>query len=84
MGSIHLDKEEKPLDSVYIPYMKGILEKFQHIGNHYNIRTIFKVKHTLMSSLMRTRPKRDLHYMAHWICSIPCECGSSYISEIDR
>jgi hypothetical protein len=34
-------KEEKPLGTVYIPYVKGISEKFKHIGNQYNIRTVF-------------------------------------------
>jgi hypothetical protein len=44
---VRLNKEEKPLGSVYISYMKGVSEKFKLIGNHYNIRTIFKTKHTL-------------------------------------
>jgi hypothetical protein len=32
---------------VYIPYVKGVSEKFECIGNWYNIRNIFKTKHTL-------------------------------------
>jgi hypothetical protein len=55
-GSSRLNKEEKPLGSVYIPYVKGFSEKFKRTGNRYNIRTIFKTKHTLRSSLMKTRP----------------------------
>jgi hypothetical protein len=46
-GNSHPNKEEKPLGSVYIPYVKGVLENYKHIGNQYNIRTIFKTKHTL-------------------------------------
>jgi hypothetical protein len=45
-GSIHLNKEQKPLGSVYIPYVKGISEKFKCTGNRY-IMTIFRTKHTL-------------------------------------
>jgi predicted GIY-YIG superfamily endonuclease len=77
-------KEEKPLGLVYIPYVKGVSEKFKRTGNQYNIRTIFKTKHTLRSSLARTRPKRDPQQMAHCVYSIPCECGRSYIGETGR
>jgi hypothetical protein len=42
MGNSHLDKEEKPFGSVYIPYVKHISGKFNHMGNHYHIRIIFK------------------------------------------
>jgi hypothetical protein len=52
-GSSHLNKEQKPLGSVYIPHVKGVSEKFKHVGNHYNIRTIFKTKHTLRSWLKK-------------------------------
>jgi hypothetical protein len=59
-GSSRLNEEQKPLGSVYIPYVKGVSEKFRRIGNSYNLRTIFRTKHTLRSSLMKTRPERDL------------------------
>jgi hypothetical protein len=36
----------KPLGSVYIPYVKGVSEKFKRIG------TVFRTKHTLRSFLM--------------------------------
>jgi hypothetical protein len=55
---------------MYIPYVKGVSEKFKHIGNRYNIRTFFKTKHTLQTT--------------QCIFSIPCECGSSYIGETGR
>jgi hypothetical protein len=32
-GSSHLNKEQKPLDSVYILYVKGVSEKFKGMGN---------------------------------------------------
>jgi hypothetical protein len=31
--SSHLNKEQKPLGSVYIPNVKGVSEKFKYIGN---------------------------------------------------
>jgi hypothetical protein len=52
------EEEKKPLGSVIIPYMKGISEKYKCIGNHYNIRTVFRTKHILRSSLIKTRPER--------------------------
>jgi hypothetical protein len=50
----------------------------------YNFRNTFKIKHPLRSSHMKTRPEGDLQQMPHCICSIPCECGRSYIGEIGR
>jgi len=35
---------EKPLVSVIIPHIKGFSEKFKHIVNQYNIKTIFETK----------------------------------------
>jgi hypothetical protein len=58
-GRIRMNEEQKPLSSVYIPYVKGVSEKFKRIGNRYNIRTIFRTRHSLRSSLMKTRPERD-------------------------
>jgi hypothetical protein len=47
-------------DTIYhgtvIPYVKGISEKFRHIGNHFNVRTIFETKHTFCGTLMKTGP----------------------------
>jgi predicted GIY-YIG superfamily endonuclease len=83
-GSSHPNTEEKPLGSVYIPYVKGVSEKFKRTGNRYNIRTIFKTKHELRSSLMKTRPERDPQQTPRCVYSIPCECGRSYIGETGR
>jgi hypothetical protein len=69
---------------VYIPHVKSVSEKFKCIRNRYNIRTIFKIKHTLRSSLMKTRPERDPQQMAQCIYSIPCESGRRYIGETGR
>jgi hypothetical protein len=45
--------------SVYVPYVKGALEKFERIGEHCNIRTIVRTEHILRSSRMKTRPEGD-------------------------
>jgi hypothetical protein len=83
-GSSHLNTEGKPLGSVYIPHVKGVSEKFERIGNRYNIRTIIKTKHKLRSSLMKTRPERDPQQKARCVYSIPCECVRRYIGETGR
>jgi hypothetical protein len=69
---------------VYIPYLKGVSEKFKRIGNRYNIRMIFRTKNTLRTTFMKTRPERDPQQTAQCIYSIPCECGRSYIGETGR
>jgi hypothetical protein len=45
---------------VYIPYVKDVSEKFKPIGNWYNIRMIFKTKHSLRSSLTKIKRERGL------------------------
>jgi hypothetical protein len=77
-------KEDKPLSSVYIPYVKGVSEKFKRIGNRYNIRMIFRTNYTLRSSLMRNRPERDQQQTTQCVYIIPCECGRRYIGETGR
>jgi hypothetical protein len=44
----------------------------------------FKTKHILRSSLTKIRPERDPQQKAERVCSIPCECGRSYIGETGR
>jgi hypothetical protein len=65
-GNNRLRNEVKPIGSVVIPCVKGISEKFKGIGNRY-IKTIFKTKHTLRDTLMRTRPVSDPQLTAHCI-----------------
>jgi hypothetical protein len=61
--------------TVIIPYVKGISEKFRRIGNCFNLRTIFKTKHTLRGTLMETGLVRDAQQMKQCVYSIPCDCG---------
>jgi hypothetical protein len=61
--------------------VKGISEKLKRIGNHHNFTTVLKTQHVLRSLLMRTRPKRNPQQMAHYLYSIPCECGKNYVCE---
>jgi hypothetical protein len=61
------------LSAVYIRYVKGVAEKFKCIANRYNINMIFSTKHT------KTRQERDQQQTAQCVCSIPCECGRSYL-----
>jgi hypothetical protein len=68
-------------DTVYqatlvIPYVKGISKKFRRIGNRFNLRTIFKTKHTLHVTLMNTGPVRDAQQTKQCVYSIPCDCGN--------
>jgi hypothetical protein len=79
-----MTKEDKPLCYMHIPYVKDVSEKFRCIGNQYNIRTIFKTKHTRRTSLTKTRLEWDPQQMAQCVYSIPCERGRSYIGETGR
>jgi hypothetical protein len=83
-GSSHLNKEKKSLGSLYIPYVKDVSETFKCIGNRYNVRIIFKTKHTLRNSFIKTRPERDPQKTAQCVYGIPYECGRSHIGETGR
>jgi hypothetical protein len=50
--------EEKHLGFVYIPHVKVVSEKFRSIRNQ-GIRAIFRTKHTLTSSFMKTGLEND-------------------------
>jgi hypothetical protein len=65
-----------------ISQMWGVFQrKFESIRNWYNIKTIFKTKHTLRSSLMKTRPERDPQQTAQCIYSIPCEWAEATLAK---
>jgi hypothetical protein len=82
-------------DTVYestlvIAYVKGTPERFRRIGNRFNLRTIFKTKHTLRETLMKTGPVRDAQQTKQCVCvcvclcNIPYGCGRCYIGETSR
>jgi hypothetical protein len=54
------EADEIRLSTVVIPYVKGILEKFRHIGERYNIKTVFKTRQTLRRMLTRTWSHREV------------------------
>jgi hypothetical protein len=83
-GKNRLRNDVKPIGSVVIPYVKGISGKFKRIGKRYKIRTVFKTKHTIRNTLMRTRPMSDPQITVRCIYNIPCECGRSYVGETSR
>jgi hypothetical protein len=70
--------------AVIIPYVKGISEKFRHIGNRFNVRTIFRTKHTLRMSLMTIGLVRDTQQTKQCVYNILCDCGRWYIGETSR
>jgi hypothetical protein len=67
-------------DTVIIPYVKGT-EKFRRTGNRFNVRSIFKTKHTLHGTVMKTRLVKDAQQMKHCVYNIPYNCGRCYIGE---
>jgi hypothetical protein len=66
-----------------IPYDKGISEKFRCIEKRFNVRIIFKTKHTLCGTMMKTGPVTDAQ-QTQCVYSMPCDCGRGYISNTSR
>jgi hypothetical protein len=74
----HLPKNQrKPCGSTwFIIYIlcEGHFLDLKHIGNWYNNRTVFKTKHTLRHSHMRTRPKGDTQQIYSSACDYVRSC----------
>jgi hypothetical protein len=70
--------------TVIIRYVKGISEKLRRIGNRFNLSTIFKTKHILRETLMKTWPVREAQQTKECMYSIPCGCDRCYIGERSR
>jgi hypothetical protein len=70
--------------SIIIPDTKGICKKFRCTGNCFNVRTIFKTKHTLLGTLVKTGLVRDAQERKQHVCNIPCDCVRCYIGEKNR
>jgi hypothetical protein len=80
-GNSRMNKEEKPLDSCVYPICVGVSEKFKRMGKRYNIRTIFRTKHTLRSSFMKTRLERDPQRKAQCIYTIPMNATEATLAK---
>jgi hypothetical protein len=68
-------KSYKALGVCVYSLCKGVSETFKCIRNQYNIRMIFRTKHDLRSSLMKTRLARDKKTIRVEFYSMPCEYG---------
>jgi hypothetical protein len=79
-GSSHLKKEQKPLGSVYIPYVKGVSESSNTHGIDTTLGWFSELK-TLLGVHSRKPGRKET---AQCIYSITCECGRSYIGETGR
>jgi hypothetical protein len=71
-------------ETLIIPYVKGISDKFRYIENCFNIKTIFKTKHILRGTFMDTGPVRDAQQTKQCVYSIPYVCGRCYKGETSR
>jgi hypothetical protein len=64
----------------------GISKKFRCTGNRFNVRTIFRTKHTytLCGTLMKTGLVRDAHQTKQCVYNIPCDCGRCFLCKTSR
>jgi hypothetical protein len=53
--------QSKEACTVVISNVKGISDKFKRIGNKYNIKNIFKTKHTLRNVFVRNKPDTNFN-----------------------
>jgi hypothetical protein len=77
-------EKEKPQTTLCIPYVSGLSEQINRIGNCVNIRTVFSSLDTLRSRLYSRKPKNTKDSSKEVVYSIPCSCNKEYIGETGR
>jgi hypothetical protein len=70
LRSNHPSSDTTYQGTVIIPYVKGTSKKFRRIGNCFIVKTIFKTKHALHGTLMKTGPVRDARQMKQCVYNI--------------
>jgi hypothetical protein len=70
--------------TVIIPYAEGISVKFRRIRNRFNVRIVFKTKHSLRGTLMKAVSVADAQQTDQWVYNVPCDCGRCQIGETSR
>ena len=78
------EDREEDLDTLCLPYIKGLSEQIEREIRDLHIRAVFKTSLTLRHCLMKAKTPRNPQESKGVICSIPCECGKEYIGETGR
>ena len=66
------------LNTVCLPYVKGLVKRIQRICSPYDIRTIFTSGSTLQRYLFHVKPPTEFNIIKNCVDSIPCSCGKVY------
>jgi hypothetical protein len=81
-GNSYLREEEKPFGVVSVLCVRDISEKFKCMGNHYNVKTVFKTRHTLKYVIMSTRSEKAvLQQMTHCIIAFAVNVGEAVLGK---
>jgi hypothetical protein len=90
-GLMKRSRSKRPSDTllVYqgtlIPYVKGISGKLWCIGNRFNDMTIFKTRHTLRGTSMKSGPVRGAQQTKQCVCTqYPMWLWRCYIGETSK
>ena len=67
---------------LFLPYVKGVSEKIEHICFPLGVKVISKSEHTLRQSLMKVKTMRPEEKRRGMIYEVPCaDCNCVYIGE---
>jgi hypothetical protein len=64
MDSSHPNKEERPLGSAYIPYVKGVSKKFKYMGINSTLRHSSKLN-TLLGDHIQKPGWKEIRNITH-------------------
>ncbi|CAH8541549.1 unnamed protein product [Schistosoma rodhaini] len=73
------------VNTVVIPYRKGISEDIRRILNNQNIRVFFRTNNTLKSKLVRIKDPIHKEEQQNCVYEIKCrDCNATYVGETSR
>ena len=79
-----MEDNTRKLNTVCLPYVKGLAERIQKICSPYDIRTVFTSCSTLRRYLFRVKPLTEFNMIKNYVYSIPYSCGRIYKGETGR
>ena len=79
------ETEEKPLKTLYPPYVRGLSEKIEKTCGPLGVKAIFKPQSTLKQQLVRVKQKMPEEKKKEVVYQVPCkDCPKVYIGETKR
>ena len=78
------ENRELPKAVITIPYVAGLSEDIRRICWRFGVKTVFRTKHTLRTSLVNLKDRLTDDRRSMVVYRVPCSCGKVYVGETKR